>query len=223
MSQAEIASAYGVSKPRICQRVKRLELTVTAASTLVPETARQHVAVQLDAMEQLNRSLGRVNLLMDACDDWLRDPENPERYDLGPRSGEVDVIYEVEVTRGDRLVVEKRKKKFSELCAYLEGTDDDGARFVGVVKGEYKHADPRELILKTANEVRQTMSTAADIARMLADARAMQALRESVIEEVRRVAPESAARIAEAVRRTIVLHGALNGPGALPPGPTAGA
>src|SRR4051812_3064907 len=34
----------------------------------------------------LHRCLERVNLLFDACDRWLRDPEDPSRYDVGPRA-----------------------------------------------------------------------------------------------------------------------------------------
>src|SRR5690242_19426041 len=43
------------------------------------------------ALAQLEKCLNRVNLLMDACDEWLRDPENPERYYIGPRAEDVMV------------------------------------------------------------------------------------------------------------------------------------
>lgn len=223
VTPADFARQVGVSRQAVNLRVKQLELSTVAAAQVQPEESRRYVRETIDAWEQLSRGLRRVNLLMDACDEWLKDAQDPERYDVGPRTGEVDITYEVEIEtetpKGEpRFRTEKRKKKLSELMATLEGYDEDGARYCGWKKGETKHADPRELILKTANEARQTVNTAAELARMLADARAMEALREAIIAEVTKVDSDAGARIAAAVRRSILLNAALGGPGALPAG-----
>lgn len=215
LTKAEIARRYGVSKPAVSKRVNRLGLT-TAAAAHAPEESRRYARANIDVMEQLAKSLGKVNLLMDACDEWLRDPERPEVYDLGPRAGEVDIHYLVEARAANgTLRTEKRKKRLAELLGMLEGQDEDGARFSRVEKGEYKHADPRELILKTAAEARQTVNSLTEIARLLNDARAMEVLREAILLEIGKVDAGVASRIAEAVRRSIVCHTALGGPGAL--------
>ena len=44
-------------------------------------------------MAELRRCFERVNLLFDACDRWLRDADDPSRYDIGPRAAEVLVTY----------------------------------------------------------------------------------------------------------------------------------
>jgi hypothetical protein len=86
---------------------------------------------------------------------------------------------------------------------------------VFVESSEAKHADPRELILKTAQEVRQTVGAAAELARMLADARSMELFKAALLSEIGRVSPDIAKSITEAVRRSLILQGALDGPAAL--------
>ncbi len=95
-------------------------------------------------LAQLDRCLERVNRLFDACDDWLRDPEDPSRYDLGPRAGDVKVIYEEIDEQGKRA---PRKAALSELLARVAGIAP-GIRLV-----ETKHADPRELLLQTSRRL----------------------------------------------------------------------
>src|SRR5215208_6441836 len=45
-------------------------------------------------MAELEATFARVNKLFDACDEWLTDPDDPTRYDIGPRAGELMVTYE---------------------------------------------------------------------------------------------------------------------------------
>ena len=208
----DIARKYNVSRAAVSKRVNQLELTTTAAA-VSPQESKRFVRSQINAMEQLTRSLQRVNLLMDACDEWLRDAGDPEKYSLEPRCEEVDVTYNVEIDTGERLIVQKRKKKLNELLALIQGeTDSEGGRIIGWVHGEHKRADPRELILKTATEARQTVSTAADLAKMLVDIRVMTAFRDAVVSEIAKVEPEVASRIVEAIERSHVLHGLIGEP-----------
>lgn len=216
MRPADIARKYGVTRQAVGLRVKQLDLT-TASAAVAPVESERHVAQQIDAMEQLTLNVRRANLLMDACDEWLRDVTDPEKYDIGPRAGEIDVGYQVEVRTESGYRTVKRKKKLDLLLSDLEGVDDDGARFVRVEKGEYRHADPRELILRTQQETRQTVGLVADLIQKLIDVRTMEAWREAVLEEVAKESPDCARRIAERVRRSIVLYSAFSGPGAVRP------
>lgn len=218
LSQAAISRRFGCSQPAVSQRVKALGLT-TASAAVAPRESQRFVRRQIDVMEQLSLNLGRANLLQDACDRWLRDPQDPDRYDVGPRSEEVDVIYRVEVESGDRLIVQNRKKKLSELLALLAGEiDEEGGRIIGVDKGEYKHADPRELILRTQQETRSTAALVMEAVQKLMDAQTMEAWRKAVIEEIAKESPDCARRIAERVQRSIVLYAAFGGPGVLAAG-----
>jgi len=117
---------------------RRLEAAKSAADA----------ADDLDVMDELRRCFERVNLLFDACDRWLRDADDPARYDIGPRAEELDVTYEE--LHGERTV--RRKATLAELLAKVDSTGTaEAGRTVRMV--ETKHADPRELVLKTAGRL----------------------------------------------------------------------
>lgn len=123
----------------------------------VPRALREAQAVQeeadaIDVRPELERCFERVNLLFDACDRWLRDADDPARYDIGPRAEEMRVTYEERV--GERTV--RRKAPLAELLAKVEVNDSESsteARGRTVTMVETKHADPRDLVLKTAGRL----------------------------------------------------------------------
>lgn len=115
----------------------------------VPEALRRARASQeqddaIDVMAELKRCFERVNLLFDACDRWLRDPADPNRYDIGPRAEEIMVTYTEQGPDGKPV---RRKAPLSELLGQAEGEH----RTVTMV--ETKHADPCDLVLKTAGRL----------------------------------------------------------------------
>lgn len=217
ISLAEIGRRFQVSASAVSQRVKQLGLT-TVSAVSAPEESRRHVRTTLDVMEQLALNATRANLLQDACDDWLRDAKDPSRYSLEPRASDVEVTYTVEVQTDSGYRTMRRKKPLDELLDDLEGRDDDGARFVRVERGEYKHADPRELILRTQQESRQTVALVADLQQRLMEQRALEAWRTAVLEEIRQESPDCARRIAERVRRSLTIGFAFEGAGRDPGG-----
>jgi hypothetical protein len=204
MRPSAIADRFGVSRAAVSKRLTRLEVSTTAA-TVAPEESRRYVSRTIDAMEELARCLHRVNQLQDACDDWLRDAEDPSHYDVGPRAHEVDVTYTD--YSGEKPVT--RKKPLDELLALA------GERFA-VEKSEHRHADPRELILRTVAEARQIVSTCAELAKLLATAKRMEGFQQAVLVEIGKESPEVAGRIADAVRRSLMVSDAFRGPDALP-------
>jgi hypothetical protein len=135
-------------------------------ATLATAQADQEGTQAIDLMAELKRCFERVNLLFDACHDWLKDPDDPNRYTLGPRAEDVQVIYSELV--GDKVV--QKKARLSALLAKLEDARVD------VQRGEIRHADPRELILKTAGrlqghlemlvKLRETMELAERVAHL---------------------------------------------------------
>jgi transcriptional regulator with XRE-family HTH domain len=205
LTTQQLADRFGVSPQAINKRRRNLEVS-TVSAVVAPGESRRFVSRTIDAMAELTRGLHRANLLQDACDEWLRDAEDPERYDVGPRAGEVWVTYLEEIGDGKRI---PRK-------ATLQALLDEVGAVGSIEKSESKHSDPRELILKTCQEVRQTVATAADLARMLADAQVMERFREAVLAEIAKESPEVAERIAQAVRRGLVVAEAFRGPESLP-------
>lgn len=111
----------------------------------------------LDTMAELRRCLERTNLLFDACDRWLRDADDPSRYDLGPRADDLAVTYTAPGPDGRPA---RRKALLSEL---VERVEESGRRVVMV---ETRRADPRELVLKTASRLQGQLEL---VAKLLGD------------------------------------------------------
>ena len=123
-------------------------------ATLVQAQQAEEEAQALDVLAELRRCLERVNLLFDACDGWLRDPDHPERYDVGPRAHEVTVVY-TEPGPDGRPV--RHRAPLDQLLARL---GDAGA---SPVAWEVKHADPRKLILDAAGQLRASLELGAKL------------------------------------------------------------
>lgn len=138
-SLRDIAGQFRVSKSAL-ERHKAEHLPVS----LVTAQKARHEAEGIDAMAELRRLFQRVNKLYDACDRWLTDPDDPERYTLEPRADDVQVLHWEPAPDG-RMVL--RKAPISALLARLR------AGGVQVEGWEVKHADPRELVLKTAKRL----------------------------------------------------------------------
>jgi hypothetical protein len=105
---------------------------------LVEGAAAAGQAEALDTFRQLDLCLQRVNKLFDACDRWLRDPEDPSRYEVGPRAENVKVTY---IERREDGKAVRKKATIAELLDRVAGVAPE-VRLV-----ETRHADPRELVL----------------------------------------------------------------------------
>lgn len=217
-----IGDKYGVTRQAVYKRIRQLEQT-TAAAAVAPEESRRYVSTTLNAMEELTRGLSRVNLLQDACHDWLLAPADPARpgvrYAIGARSEEVTVYYTVLIDSERGYRIEKRKATLAHLLAAVreaEGLTVDGERFHEVERAESRHADPRELILATVKETRQTVQCGIELTQRLQDAAAMDAFREEMLLAIGEASPEVQRAIEERLRARLVRYAAASGLGALP-------
>jgi len=137
----EVAALYRVSADAVERHAaKHLPKMLVEARYAAEE------AHALDVMEELGRCFQRVNLLFDACDRWLRDADDPTRYDIGPRAGDILVTYDEPGPKGKPV---RRKEALDRLLARVEAAGEG----LTVERWESKHADPRELVLKTAQQL----------------------------------------------------------------------
>lgn len=113
----------------------------------------------LDNIENVMLKLERM---LESCDQWLRDPDNPKFYELGPRSYEVEVTYEVPSqkpsNKGDMV---RKKALLSEL---LDQTGKD------VVEVRYKVSDPRKILTTVADSMEKQLRLLAQIQGTIKDA-----------------------------------------------------
>jgi hypothetical protein len=92
----------------------------------------------------LNGCFRRVNKLLDAADEALTDPDNPEKYTLDPRANEVFVIYdELEDNESGKPKYKRKRDSMDTMIRRIEG--ELPGLIVKRVKA--KCADPRTLIL----------------------------------------------------------------------------
>ncbi len=136
------------------QRVRE-ERTRAQTTAIVEAHEAAQDAAALDLADELRRALRRVNLLFDACDAWLRDPDDPSRYDVSARAEDIDVVYTEQ--QGEREV--RRKKKLSELLRIIV----QRRAGVAVELVETKHADPRKLLLEAAAGLRGQLELVAKL------------------------------------------------------------
>ena len=100
-------------------------------------------------VEEVEIVLKRIRKMSDACDEYLQDPENPEKYYLGPRADEVDVVYETweafTSLKGETSA--KRTRTIKPLSEWLDELAGLGGNSIEV---RQRYADPRRLLLDAA-------------------------------------------------------------------------
>jgi hypothetical protein len=146
-----IAGRYDVARTSL-QRHQEAHLP----EALLKADESKAVAHSIDIMGELQECIARVSLLSDACDRWLRDPDDPTRYDVGPRAQDVKVTYEEEAGTPERPRTIRKKAPLSELLARVEG------RYT-VTAVETKHTDPRELLLKSYDRLQGRLELVAKL------------------------------------------------------------
>lgn len=163
-----IAAQFGPSKSTLIrhkeahlsdtiQRAERQHGSMVESFVIAQEQQRDADALDVDV--ELKRVFHHMKKLLFACDEWLTDPEHPDVYNLNPRGHEVTVIYELRDDTGARPVVLRRKAKLSQLIARIE----EGIPNSTVVNVDYKHTDPRKLIVDTANALRPSVELLAKL------------------------------------------------------------
>lgn len=136
-SISEIARSFGLSRDTV-DRHGKIHLPGPLAVVAARHAELADETRELDVIATLNRCADRAERMLDAAYRWLEDPARPGELNLNPRSHEVEVIYEEH--DGQRLV--RKSAKLSELL--VKAATGTG---LGIVKGEWKIADPRRLLL----------------------------------------------------------------------------
>lgn len=187
----------------VAEAERRVEAERTDTATpILREQAERTDTYLLSVMGELRRCFERMNLLSDACDAWLRDADDPTRYDVGPRSDDVIVTY-IDWAAGDPPP--RRKAKLSLLLEQLRKGKID------VDRGETKVADPRELLIKVSGQLTQQTTLLVTVLDKLYNAREVEAFQRTVLDAVREAAPDVQHAIVASLGRRQPLHGTLPG------------
>lgn len=150
LSRIEIAKKYGIAKSTINKYLKE-NLAERAAQAAI----KRNLDNGEEILKAIDRIMERAQKMYDACDEYLTDPKDPKKYFLGPRADEVEIIYEYTVESGDKEYTKKERDSLKNMLDRLKGKD--------VVGVKYKYADPRDLLLKTANVLNRQLELIAKI------------------------------------------------------------
>lgn len=93
----DIAGRYGLTRSAL---VRHKADHVTAA--IIEAWQRERAENGAELASELRGWMDRLTKLLDACDTWLTDPDDPTRYDLNPRAHEVWCHYETIIVANRR-------------------------------------------------------------------------------------------------------------------------
>ncbi|MBW8036745.1 MAG: hypothetical protein FVQ79_14245 [Planctomycetes bacterium] len=156
VSIREITQRYRLSKDAIFRHKKN------HIPELLAKAEKGEILKANKIIEEIERIYNRVNKLFNACDRYLQDPDNPDQYDLGPRAEDITVIY----FRFDENTGKMKRDK-AKLSRLLEMLSKQGVK---VVSWRYRHADPRELILKTQDRLQAQLELLSKLSGSLREA-----------------------------------------------------
>ncbi|MBN2860881.1 MAG: hypothetical protein JXK93_11505 [Sphaerochaetaceae bacterium] len=105
-----------------------------------------------------------VQKMYEACNDWLEDPEDHSKYNLDPRATELKVIYLQEyIDDMGNTKTYRMKEPLQDLLDKAMNPEQSP------IKVETKIADPRNLVLQTAQTLDRQLNTLAKIAGVIKD------------------------------------------------------
>jgi predicted DNA-binding protein YlxM (UPF0122 family) len=140
----DISRQYGVSRSAVDRHRPHILVDVIHSEH---EKRLKEATKVVDELKVLKET---ALLLRDACDRELRDPEDPTRYFMGPRSWDVAVVYDEDQVieedgDGNALKVRKVRKK-AQLSELLQGVPN-------VFSVNVKQPAPADVILKALSNV----------------------------------------------------------------------
>lgn len=141
-SYRDIAGQFETTKSSIERHVKSC---IPAALDALRKAQKVESALVVE--DEVKHVFNRLNKLIDACDEWLTDPKDTSKYTLEPRDLEIQVVY-FDYNDADNNGNPRRKRdSLGSLVKRAEAAN------IEVVSCFSKHADPRELVVKTAGQI----------------------------------------------------------------------
>ena len=134
---------------------KKFNLTKTTLHTymknaLIPRAAEikaQELKTGEDLLTELENIKAKAYKMLDACDVYLEDPENPGKYYLGPQAHEIRITYKepIEGDNGKTIWITKKADLQELINLHVAGME--------VTNILIKHADPRKLLLEATKQL----------------------------------------------------------------------
>ena len=146
-----IGKHFGISAAAIT-RYMHDKLAAQAAAVLAEDSEQKGA----NLLKRIEKIMKRMQKLYDACDEYLQHPEDPERYDLGPKAWEIDVAYRIPDPKSRTKTISGHDT-LNGLLAKLEAGN------IKPLSIRLRHSDPRKLIIETASVLSKQLELIAKI------------------------------------------------------------
>lgn len=156
-----IANNYGL--PVSCVRRYRNGKMMALISSIWDE---EKVEASLTIEQRIEDIASRMRKMLQACDEWLQDPDDPDHYNMSPRAEEVDIIYTTEETDDKGKVFRKKTKaRLSDILARMEDKEMSPC-------GVFFHTvDTRKIMIETSRELASELRILAELQGQVRDIR----------------------------------------------------
>ena len=166
-----ISKTFGISRDALSGYKKKvLYPKIMENSQKVAETRQSvHIATErksiTDATELFDiilTAVSRMQKMSDACDEYLRDPDDIEKYFLGPHDYEINVVGYRKDKDGKR---HKVKEPLGEILARLKQNGYEVTRLT------WSQADPRIMLVRASETLSRQMDTMVNAWKAIEDQR----------------------------------------------------
>ena len=137
----EIAKKYRIAKSTLHDYLKRALIPRAAEIKAKNQKSGQDLIDELEAIKT------KAYKMLNACDEYLTDPEDPQTYYLGPQAHEVQVSYKEQIKSKDGKYtwISKKTDLQSLLARVNEGKE--------ITHIHYTYTDPRKLLLEATRQL----------------------------------------------------------------------
>ena len=151
-SYGEIKKKYNLNSVQVLKTFvsNRLVYPAAQASEKVKQDSREIIMGRLDEIQ------GYLSKLIKACDEWLADPDDKDRYYLGDRADELTVVWLEERAKGK--LVKKRDSLQHLLDIALDTERGKALQYV-----QTGRTDTRKLLLEALRVAQQQVELIAKI------------------------------------------------------------
>lgn len=148
-----ISDRFGISQTSLKRYLK---------DHLIPRAANEQAKRSLRdgdfILDELDEIMTEIKNYIKSSADYLRDPEDPEKFFIGPRAEDIEVVYYKKPPKGAEMwKTVKTKSTIQKLLYKIEGED------YNITDWKFLNADPRKLYLEGYNTLIKYLSLLAKI------------------------------------------------------------
>jgi hypothetical protein len=144
LSNRRIATQFEITESAIRRhRIDHLPAVLEHSMALQKQQEADEV------LSTYKESLDSCNLLLNACLEYLADPDRPGKLTLDARASDISVIYDDHKDKTEQGRPRRKRDSLSQLLQRLEKKLD-----IDAVRIEHKHPSPAELLPKIVAQLR---------------------------------------------------------------------